>query len=122
LVAGVLPLPQPVFRWSGEPVAFIEDWHLYDYQGHYFGWIETDNSVWAADGQHVGDLLDGQHVFRTTTEFPRTPRLPKVAPRCSPFPPNPLPAKILPLPPMYGWIDAFDLFYPVPARRGAVRT
>ena len=29
---------QPVFRWSGEPVAFIEDWQLFDNKGLYLGW------------------------------------------------------------------------------------
>ena len=111
-------MSQFIFRWSGEPVAFIEDWHLFDNQGRYFGWLETDNSVWAASGQHVGDLLDGEHVFRTTAALPRMPRLPRAAPQRYLSPLIPLPAKRMPLPPMYGWIDAFDLFYPVPGRMG----
>jgi len=109
-------LSQSVFRWNGEPVAFIEDWQLFDSHGRYFGWIDADNSVWAASGHYVGELLDGEHVFRTTTALPRMPRLPRAAPQRNPSLPNPLPAKRMPLPPMYGWIDAFDLFYPVPDR------
>jgi len=122
LFTGEPPLSQPLFRWNGDPVGFIENWQLFDNQGHYFGWIETDNSVWAADGQHVGQLFDGTHVFRTTTEPARMPRLPQVSPRRNTSPPDPLPTKIMPMPPMYGWIDAFDLFYPVPARRGTGRS
>lgn len=114
-------MPQPVFRWNGEPVAFIEDWQLFDNQGHYLGWIESDNSVWAANGHHVGELLDGEHVFRTTTALPPMPRLARVAPLRSPALSDPLPARILPLPPMYGWIDGFDSFYPVPAPQGALQ-
>ena len=109
-------MPQPIYRWNGDPVAFVEDWQLFDYQGRYLGWIETDNSVWAASGQHVGDLLDGVHLFRSTTGLPRIPRLAREAPPRDAAPLRPLPGKALPLPPMYGWIDAFDLFYPVPAR------
>ena len=112
----VARLAQPVFRWSGEPVAFIEDWRLFDNKGLYLGWMEADNSVWDADGRHVGDLLDGQHLFRTTTALPRMPRLPRAARAQCPATPGALPAKIMPLPPIYGWIDAFELFYPVPAR------
>jgi len=109
-------LSQPIFRWNGDPVAFVEDWHLFDCQGRYLGWIETDNSVWAANGQHVGDLLDGEHIFRSTTGVPRVPRLARAAPRVELTELNPLPPKRMSLPPMYGWIDAFDLFYPVPGR------
>jgi hypothetical protein len=113
----VSALPQFVYRWTGEPVAFVEDWNLFDQQGRYFGWIESDNSVWAASGQFVGVLLDGKHVFRNTTEPPRRP---KVARRSTAHQSVATPMEVLqksaPLPPMYGWIDAFDLFFPVPAR------
>ncbi|HTT10725.1 MAG TPA: hypothetical protein VMG60_07540 [Burkholderiaceae bacterium] len=113
-------MAQPVFRWSGEPVAFIEDWQLFDNKGLYLGWIEADNSVWAADGGHVGEFLDGKHLFRTTTALPRIPRLPRAARERCLSPPGAPPPKIMPLGPMHGWIDAFELFYPVPPRR-AVR-
>ena len=109
-------MPQPLFRWNGDPVAFVEDWQLFDYQGRYLGWIESDNSVWAASGQHVGDLLDGLHLFRSTTGMPRMPRTERAAAVRDSSPPRPLPGKALPVPPMDGWIDAFDLFYPVPPR------
>jgi hypothetical protein len=109
-------LPQAVFRWNGDPIAFIEERQLFDNWGRYLGWIDYDNSVWAASGDHIGDLRDGRHVFRTTRELPRTPRLPTTPLRPTALPPCPLPAKIMPLPVMYGWVDGFDLFYPVPPR------
>jgi hypothetical protein len=103
-------MSQSIFRWNGEPVAFIEDRCLFDFQGRYLGWIETDNSVWAANGKHVGDLTDGEHLFRSTISLPRMQRLARPAPARRPSLPSPLPGKRMPLAPVYGWTDALDFF------------
>ena len=104
-------MSQIIFRWSGDPVAFVEDGRVFDFQGRYLGWIEMDHSVWAANGQHVGAVIDGEHLLRSTISLPRTPRLARALPESTPPMPNPLPGKRMPLPPMYGWVDAFDYFY-----------
>jgi len=110
---GGVGLRRSIYRWNGDPVAFVEDGWLFDYHGRYLGWIEADSSVWGGNGQHIGELIDGIHVLRNTTALPRMPRFARVAPEPSP-PPRPFPVKIMPLPPMYGWIDAFDVFYLTP--------
>jgi hypothetical protein len=107
-------LRQTIFRWSGDPAAYVEDRCVFDYQGRYLGWIATDNSVWAANGRHVGDLLDAKLLFRNTVALARMPRLPRVAPHLNPSAPSSLPRKRAPRPAMYGWIGALDSFRPVP--------
>jgi hypothetical protein len=93
-----------LFRWTGEYVGFFLDGWLFDRNGRYLGWLDADGRVWKADGNYLGELVEGCHVLRNSLRSPpvrRTPRVPPV-PAAPPTPPTPRVPRV----PRPGWSDA----------------
>jgi hypothetical protein len=38
-----------IYLWSGKPVAYLDDAHVYGFNGKHLGWFER-GAVWASDG------------------------------------------------------------------------
>jgi hypothetical protein len=107
--------PVPVFRWAGAYVGFLADGRLYDGEGAYLGWCETDGSVWHADGRPLGELVEGCYVLKSLRRCPpvrRTPRVPPL-PASAPSPAG----SRLPRQPRPGWADALEGLAVLPAAR-----
>ena len=54
---------QPIFRWNGQYYGFMSNGYLMDSSGTYRGWIEHDGTVWAPNGNFLGDLVGGEYVL-----------------------------------------------------------
>lgn len=93
-----------LFRWTGEYVGFLQDGWMFDRNGRYLGWRDADGQVWLADGNYLGQLVEGCHVLRNnrrSAPVRKTPRVPPV-PAPAPTPPTPRAPRI----PRPGWSDA----------------
>jgi hypothetical protein len=96
----------PLFRWTGGYVGYVAGGFIYDANGAYLGWCEADGTVWRADGQPLGELVDGCYVLKNLRRCAPVRRTPRVLPL--PVPP-PLPAgSRLARQPRPGWADALD--------------
>lgn len=95
-----------IFRWNGEYAGFVSNGYLFDAQGGYRGWVETDGRVWDKGGRYIGNLIEENYILRNTMRMTPMPRLPRLTP-ISPIPPLPPMNRIGRLPKL-GWEDALE--------------
>jgi len=94
----------PLFRWSGPFVGFLSGGCLFDANGVYLGWEDTQGRVWKREGTYMGQRVDGNYVMRRDG-FPQPVPQPRKVPPVVPDLPAP-PAARTARPPMPGWTDA----------------
>jgi hypothetical protein len=97
-----------IFRWSGEYFGFISGDHLFSSDGNYLGWVEEDNTVWCADGQFLGEIVDDEYILRQSNIIEPIAKIPHIVP-ISPIAPI-APMNRLARMAMIGWKDALDRY------------
>ena len=94
-----------LFAWAGAWAGFIYNGILFDARGEFIGYLEGLD-VWGADGQYLGELVEGSYVLRRDTAMSRMPRMARMAPippmKASPQMPR------MPKVPRVGYSDVLD--------------
>jgi hypothetical protein len=94
----------PLFRWSGPFVGFWFGGCLFDANGVYLGWEDTQGRVWRREGTYLGQRMHGNYIMRREG-FPQPVRQPRRVPPVIPDLPAPPTARTA-RPPVPGWTDA----------------
>ncbi len=71
---------QYMFTWSVRYFGFIQNNRLFTRDSHYVGWIEDNGSVWLADGEYAGEVVDENYILRQTSRTKPVSRVPRVTP------------------------------------------
>jgi hypothetical protein len=72
-----------IYLWTGEPVAYLVEDHVYGFNGHHLGWYQ-DGVVWDYTGVAVGFTsqtlpVDAKPEPARSARLPSPPRLPREA-------------------------------------------
>ena len=87
--------PIPIYTTRGDVGGFLLYPFLFNRQGEWIGWVESDRSVYSVMGNFVGTLEAGPRILRRRSYDHALPR------QTPPAPPHPIrPMANIPLPPL----------------------
>jgi hypothetical protein len=66
--AYIVPKDGSIYLWSGKPVAYLHNEHVYGFNGRHLGWFE-DGIIWAHDGTRAGFTSNTLPVFAQFEPF-----------------------------------------------------
>jgi len=98
----------PIYRWSGQYFGFVANGRLFDRNSTYLGWLDDGGRAWKADGQFLGELIEGTYIMRRTNAVAPVARIPLVPP-VPPVPPIPVVDRVGRVG-WAGWTDALKEF------------
>ena len=79
-------LTKAIYLWDGHPVAYLNDYHVYGFNGLHLGWF-IDAIMYDADGKRIGFTSKScpVPVYKETGKAKKYPA-DKAGPRCEPPP------------------------------------